>query len=136
MGMYNAILDDELLKPLGIHKERLSQSALFAEMRRVPDEEAAAVRAWLDAEGMTFKTGTDEATELTDAQLHEQFKMYIADLRISDDFGLDAVGRGPDAGRTFLESWDRGSGSVCGPRMSVWAQVGEAGACSDLRLLL
>lgn len=57
MGMYNAILDDELLKPLGIHKERLSQSALFAEMRRVPDEEAAAVRAWLDAEGMTFQDG-------------------------------------------------------------------------------
>jgi len=41
---------------------------------------------------MTFKTGTDDATELTDAQLHEQFKMYIAALRISDDFGLDAVG--------------------------------------------
>lgn len=92
MGMYNAIIDDELLNPLGIYKERLSQSALVAEMGRVSDEEAQAVRAWLDQAGMTFHTGTDEATELTDAQLHSQFKMYIAALRMSDDFGLDAVG--------------------------------------------
>ena len=45
MGMYNAIIDDELLNPLGIYKEPLSQSALYAEMLRVPDAEAAAVRA-------------------------------------------------------------------------------------------
>ena len=44
MGMYNAIIDDELMNPLGIYKERLSQSALYAEMRRVPDAEATAVR--------------------------------------------------------------------------------------------
>ncbi|WP_377645292.1 fucose isomerase [Oryzobacter terrae] len=92
MGMYNAIIDDELLHPLGIYKERLSQSALVAEMARVPDDEAQAVRDWLDAAGMTFHTGTDEATELTDAQLLSQFRMYVAALRISDDFGLDAVG--------------------------------------------
>ena len=92
MGMYNAIIDDELLNPLGIVKERLSQSTLVAEMARVPDEEAQAVRAWLDAAGMTFHTGTDEGTELTDSQLLSQFKMYIAALRIADDFGLDAVG--------------------------------------------
>ncbi|MFI7431835.1 fucose isomerase [Micromonospora sp. NPDC049836] len=92
MGMYNAIIDDELLNPLGIFKERLSQSALVAEMARVPDAEARAVRAWLDAAGMTFHTGTDEATELTEAQLLSQCRMYIAALRIADDFGLDAVG--------------------------------------------
>lgn len=92
MGMYNAIVDDELLNPLGIFKERLSQSALVAEMNRVPDEEAKDVRAWLDERGMDFRTGTDEATELTDEQLHSQFKMYIAALRIAEDFGLDAVG--------------------------------------------
>jgi hypothetical protein len=92
MGMYNAIIDDELLNPLGIYKERLSQSALVAEMGRVSDDEAAEVRRWLDDEGMTFHLGTDEATELTEAQLASQFKMYIATLRISDDFGLDAVG--------------------------------------------
>ncbi len=92
MGMYNAIFDDELINPMGIYKERLSQSALVAEMSRVSDEEAQAVRAWLDKAGMTFHTGTDDATELTDAQLTSQFKMYIAALRMSDDFGLDAVG--------------------------------------------
>jgi hypothetical protein len=92
MGMYNAIFDDELINPLGIYKERLSQSALVAEMGRVSDAEAQAVRTWLDAAGLTFHTGTDEATELTDAQLLSQFKMYVAAVRIADDFGLDAVG--------------------------------------------
>ena len=92
MGMYNAIFDDELLNPMGIFKERLSQSALVAEMSRVGDDEAAAVRAWLDDAGFAFHFGTDEASELTEAQVTSQFKMYIAALRIADDFGLDAVG--------------------------------------------
>src|SRR5262249_29108181 len=34
MGMYNAIIPDELLHPTGVFKERLSQSALYAEMQR------------------------------------------------------------------------------------------------------
>ena len=92
MGMYNAIIPDELLHPTGVFKERLSQSALYAAMRRVSDEEAGEVRAWLDAKGMRFNIGTDEATELTDAQILEQCKMYIAALRIADDFGCDAIG--------------------------------------------
>lgn len=92
MGMYNAIIDDELLNPAGIYKERLSQSALYAEMLRTDDAEAAAVGAWLRDRGMTFRLGTDDATELTEEQLLWQFKMYIAALRIADDFGLDAVG--------------------------------------------
>lgn len=92
MGMYNAIFDDELLNKTGIYKERLSQSALYAEMLTVGDDEAAAVGDWLLARGMTFHLGTDEATELTQAQLDWQYKMYIAALRIADDFGLSAVG--------------------------------------------
>ncbi|MCZ2149857.1 MAG: fucose isomerase [Bryobacterales bacterium] len=92
MGMYNAIIPDELLHPTGVFKERLSQSALFAGMSAVSDEEAASVRKWLDARGMRFKTGSDEQTELTDAQIHQQCKMYIAALRIADDFGCDAIG--------------------------------------------
>ncbi|GGB17817.1 L-fucose isomerase [Flexivirga endophytica] len=92
MGMYNAIFDDELINPLGIYKERLSQSALVAEMQKVTDDEAEGVHQWLIDRGMTFHLGTDEATELTKAQLISQYKMYIAALRISDDFGLDAVG--------------------------------------------
>ncbi len=92
MGMYNAIVDDELLNPTGIYKERLSQSALYAEMLRTGDDEADAASAWLVERGMTFRFGTDEATELTAAQVRWQMKMYIAALRIADDFGLDAVG--------------------------------------------
>lgn len=92
MGMYNAIIPDELLHPMGIFKERLSQSALVAAMRTVPEEEARQVRAWLDARGMTFHTGSDPATELTDDQILEQCRMYIAALRIADSFGCDAIG--------------------------------------------
>ncbi len=92
MGMYNAIFDDELLNPLGIYKERLSQSALYAEMLTIDDAEADAVRDWLIERGMTFRFGTDDATELTQEQVRWQLKMYIAALRIADDFGLDAVG--------------------------------------------
>ncbi len=92
MGMYNAIVPDELLHPTGVFKERLSQSALFAEMRRTADEEALAVRAWLDAKGVRFLTGPDEETDLTDAQILDQCKMYIAALRIAGEFGCDAIG--------------------------------------------
>ena len=92
MGMYNAIVPDELLHPLGIFKERLSQSALFAAMRDVPDDEAHAVRSWLDDKGMTFRTGSDPKTELTDDQILQQCRMYIAALRIADQFGCDAIG--------------------------------------------
>ena len=92
MGMYNAVLDDELLNPAGIYKERLSQSALWAEMQRVPDDEAAEVGRWLIDKGMTFKLGTDEGTELTERQLMWQYKMYIAAVRMTDDFGLDSIG--------------------------------------------
>ncbi len=92
MGMYNAIFDDELLNPTGIYKERLSQSALYAEMLTVTDSEADAAFAWLTDHGMTFRLGSDEKTELTRAQVQWQLRMYIAALRIADDFGLDAVG--------------------------------------------
>lgn len=92
MGMYNAIIDDEMLNPMGVYKERLSQSALVAEMRLVTDKEAKQFRDWLDKKGMTFVTGTDEATELTDRQIREQLKMYAAAVRIADRFGCNAIG--------------------------------------------
>jgi L-fucose isomerase, C-terminal domain len=92
MGMYNGIIEDELLNPLGVYKERLSQSALVAKMRTVSDSEAQDVRDWLDLKGMTFVTGTDEATELTNRQILEQCKMYIAAVRIADEFGCDLIG--------------------------------------------
>ena len=92
MGMYNAIFDDELLNKTGIYKERLSQSALYAEMLEVGDDEADAAYDWLIDAGMTFRYGEDAETELTREQVQWQLKMYIAALRIADDFGLDAVG--------------------------------------------
>lgn len=92
MGMYNAILDDELLNPLGVYKERLSQSALVAEMRLVRGGEAQAVLDWLRRRGVTFVTGTNDETELTEAQLLEQARMYVAAVRMAHRFGCDAVG--------------------------------------------
>jgi hypothetical protein len=92
MGMYNAIIDDELLNRCGIYKERFSQSALVAEMRLVSDEEADKARFWLNEKGMTFVVGSDDATELTDGQILEQLKMYVAAIRIAAAFGCDAIG--------------------------------------------
>jgi hypothetical protein len=92
MGMYNAIIEDELLNPTGIYKERLSQSALVAAMRLVQDEEALQARAWLNARGMTFLTGSHEETDLTDRQILEQLKMYIAAVRMAHAFGCDSIG--------------------------------------------
>jgi L-fucose isomerase-like protein len=92
MGMYNAIIPDELLHPTGVFKERLSQSALYAAMLRVSEDEAQRVRSWLEARGMQFRTGLDPETELTDGQILEQCKMYIAGMRIADEYGCDAIG--------------------------------------------
>src|SRR5271157_2938333 len=92
MGMYNAIIPDELLQPLGVFKERLSQSTLYASMREVSDAEALDIRRWLDGKGMRFHTGPNPETDLTDEQILEQCKMYIAALRLADEFGCDAIG--------------------------------------------
>ena len=92
MGMYNAIIDDELLNPAGFFKERLSQSALVARMRTVPEREAKAVRAWLDDKGLQFRFGTDPQQHLTEEQVLEQCRMYIAAIRIAHDFSCDAIG--------------------------------------------
>ena len=92
MGMYNAIIDDELLNPAGIYKERLSQSALVAKMNTVSEAEAKAVYEWLFAKGVKFAFGKDAMTELTLDQVLTQCRMYIAAVRIADEFGCDAVG--------------------------------------------
>jgi len=92
MGMYNAIVPDELLFPLGIYKERLSQSALYHAAAEVPDEEARAVYEWLLASGMTFHLGRDEETELTEAQVLDQCRTYIAAVRMAEAFGCETIG--------------------------------------------
>lgn len=92
MGMHNAIIPDELLNPTGVFKERLSQSALYAATREVSEEEAKAVYCWLRRKGVSFQLGTNEETELTERQVLEQCKMYLAAVRMAADFGCAAIG--------------------------------------------
>lgn len=92
MGMFNAIIPDHLLHRTGVFKERLSQSALYFETTQVPLEEARAAYDWLLERGMRFHLGTDAASELTEAQVIRQCQMYIAAVRLADDFGCSLVG--------------------------------------------
>ncbi|MEO7675191.1 MAG: fucose isomerase, partial [Verrucomicrobiota bacterium] len=92
MGMFNAIIPDELLHRTGAFKERLSQSTLYAAMLRVSHVDAQGVYEWLKRRGMKFVFGTDEATTLTENQILTQCKMYIAAIRIADEFGCAAIG--------------------------------------------
>lgn len=92
MGMYNAIIPDELLFPTGVYKERLSQSALYYGATQVSDAEAREVFDWYRAKGFTFHFGKDEATELTERQVLWQCKTYIAAVRIADEFGAETIG--------------------------------------------
>lgn len=92
MGMYNAIIPDELLHPTGVFKERLSQSSLYAKMLTVKDSEAQAALRWLLRKGMTFAWGRNEKSELTKRQTLQQLKMYIAAVRIADEFGCATIG--------------------------------------------
>jgi hypothetical protein len=92
MGMFNAIIPDHLLHQTGVFKERLSQSALYYESTQVAEAEANAVRAWLQQRGMKFHTGTVHETDLTERQIQQQCQMYIAAVRIADDFGCDLIG--------------------------------------------
>lgn len=91
MGMFNAIIPDHLLHPTGIFKERLSQSTLYAAMLEVTDQEAEGVLQWLLSAGMTFNWG-EAAEDLTRTQTLMQCKMYIAALRLADEFGCDTIG--------------------------------------------
>jgi hypothetical protein len=92
MGMFNAIIPDHLLNPTGVYKERLSQSALYYETTQVSDDDARQIRRWMEQRGMKFMTGPNPESDLTDEQIHQQCKMYIAALRIADDFGCATIG--------------------------------------------
>jgi hypothetical protein len=92
MGMFNAIIPDRLLHACGVFKERLSQSALYHETMRVPADEGRRVLAWLRKKGMTFHTGRRHEADLTEAQILLQCRMYVAAMRLADDFGCEAIG--------------------------------------------
>jgi len=91
MGMYNGIIPDELLHPLGVYKEKLNQSTLYAKMLLVSDAEARRVYNWLVDRGMKFKFGKNEETDLTKNQVLQQCKMYIAAVRLADEFGCASI---------------------------------------------
>lgn len=92
MGMFNAIIPDHLLNPCGVFKERLSQSALYYESTQVSDKEAQAVYQWYLDAGMTFHLGSDPEEDLTEGQILDQCRMYIAAVRLADDFGCESIG--------------------------------------------
>ncbi len=92
MGLFNAIIPDDLLHATGVFKERLSQSTLFAAMREVSDAEARQVLDWLLRKGMKFQWGSNEETDLTEPQTLEQCKMYIAAVRLAHEFGCGTIG--------------------------------------------
>jgi hypothetical protein len=92
MGMFNAIIPDALLHPTGVFKERLSQSTLYAKMQTVGEQEARGVYQWLVDKGMRFRFGKDPETDLTEEQVVEQCRMYIAAVRLADEFGCAAIG--------------------------------------------
>lgn len=116
MGMYNAIIPDHLMHAMGLFKERLSESALYAAMQRVPEAVARRHYEWLLAGGMRFALGTDEATALTERQVLEGLQMYDAAVRLAHDFGsvrqsASSTSRGlrtPASRRT----WPKGSSTT------------------------
>ena len=93
MGMYNAIIDDEYLNPAGLYKERLSQSALVAEMRRVCEGEARAAYRWLLERGMTFRFGHGRGDRVDRGPgARPAAPVHRRAVRIADRFGCDAIG--------------------------------------------
>ena len=92
MGMFNAIVPDDLLHACGVFKERLSQSALCYEVSQTSDDDARAVYQWYLGRGFIFHLGPDERQHLTERQVLDQCRMYVAALRLADDFGCDAIG--------------------------------------------
>jgi L-fucose isomerase-like protein len=92
MGMYNAVIPDALLHRTGVYKERLSQSSLYAKMLTVSDDDAQNVYQWYLSHGFQFHFGKSEADDLTEAQVLLQCKMYIAAMRIADEFGCATIG--------------------------------------------
>ena len=104
MGMFNAIIPDDLLNPPGVFKERLSPVGPVCDDAR-GSRRGGARRLRLDGRtGMKFHFGKNPKTELTVEQILEQCKMYIAAAAHRRRFRLrrhrhpvSAGAEGPDA---------------------------------------
>jgi hypothetical protein len=92
MGMLNAVVSPDRLAAIGMPLELLSQSDLVAEMGLVSTSHARAALDWLRKREVRFHWGSNDATELTEAQVLEQMKMYVAAGRIYHRYGLSAIG--------------------------------------------
>ncbi|KZL14315.1 signal transduction protein [Pseudovibrio sp. Ad26] len=92
MGMMNGYFPVKALTDIGMPLESLSQSALLVEMEKVPQSLREECLKFYEDRGMTFKFGSDDATELTREQVLEQCAMMIAMARFTTRFGLSAVG--------------------------------------------
>lgn len=92
MGMFNAIIPDRLLNRLGLFKERLSQSALWAAMQQVSEPRTRSHYDWLRGRGMKFALGADETIELTERQVLEGLRMYDAAVQLAHAFDCAAIG--------------------------------------------
>jgi hypothetical protein len=92
MGMINGVFPQKALVDIGMPLESLSQSALLAEMAKVPATLREECLAWYETRGMKFVYGKDADTELTRDQVLEQCAMLIAMGRFVKRFGLTAVG--------------------------------------------
>ncbi len=85
-------MPDHLLHRTGVFKERLSQSALYYETMQVADDEAAGSSP-LDGRARDEVPHRPQARDRSHRrQILLQCKMYIAALRIADDFGCDLIG--------------------------------------------
>jgi hypothetical protein len=152
MGMFNAILPDHLLNRTGVFKERLSQSALYYESTQVSEDEAEGVYNWFVEQGMKFELGTDHDTELTREQILLQCRVYVAAVRIADDFGCDLIGIQYQLGlKNLLPASDLAEGALnntvrppvksrCGSRILFEGQpvvhFNEVDECAGLDALL
>jgi hypothetical protein len=92
MGMLNAVMSPDKLAAIGMPLELLNQSDLLAEMWLVPETDSRVALDWLKTRRVRFHWGDNEETELTERQVLEQMKMYIAAGRIYSRYGLSAIG--------------------------------------------
>jgi len=92
MGMLNAVMSPDKLANIGMPLELLNQSDLLAEMELVSNDIAENHLHWLKEKGVTFHWGDDPTTDLVEAQVLKQMKMYEAAGRIYRRYGLSAIG--------------------------------------------
>lgn len=87
-----SLIGESLLARVGVRKRRMSSAALLEAIRQVSEAEALRVRLWLEERGVRFTTGPCEEADLTDRQILEQCRTYIAAVRLCAETSCDALG--------------------------------------------